>query len=158
MAPSRLPAYAPTMSPGTLATMKPSPAPHIAPAHAHQGAWRSTSGRSSWENVNRLSMEVRIVHDVPRRRRQQKCLLRLAAAEELLLLPRRHLNRTCWRRTRKSWTTRQDSQFCPSLTALNRGCHILVVLWYQTRRSKHLPQPDHHISSVPRRVCERART
>lgn len=46
IAPSLLPAYAPTINPGTFATMNPRPAPHTAPVQAHQGACRCTSGRS----------------------------------------------------------------------------------------------------------------
>jgi hypothetical protein len=48
MAPSRLPAYAPTTRPGTLAVINPRPAPHAAPNQVHNGRWRSTSGRRSY--------------------------------------------------------------------------------------------------------------
>lgn len=37
MAPSRFPAYPPITRPGTLAVMKPKPAPHAAPSQAHRG-------------------------------------------------------------------------------------------------------------------------
>lgn len=48
MAPSRLPAYAPTTRPGTLAVINPRPAPHAAPNQVHNGRCRSTSGRRSY--------------------------------------------------------------------------------------------------------------
>ena len=48
IAPNLLPAYAPTMRPGTFATMNPMPAPQTPPVQDHQGLWRCTSGRRSY--------------------------------------------------------------------------------------------------------------
>ena len=50
IAPRRFPAYAPTISPGMFAMMKPRPAPQMAPSQAHHGACRCTSGRRSYES------------------------------------------------------------------------------------------------------------
>lgn len=61
IAPRRLPAYAPTIRPGILATMKPRPAPQREPVQVHHGATRCTSGRNSYswqvhqQEVNEVS-------------------------------------------------------------------------------------------------------